>query len=212
MRLDRDLTARVHRRARLRVGRFRRGSGVPRGSQGGSRVSGVRRGCRSTLRKQGKKMVAVASPIVLSNCSFSLLDSGGFGLQIPAREWVMWLGKGSCSISDDRGSSWCAQNEGRRAAYIGSSWSCGRSRVTNGEVMLRPAKGMGEGGALFTASRRSSRASLCSDRWSSTVARLTRASSSPSTVIVVRDCYWSSAATWACLVASRGHDEALGGL
>ena len=84
--------------------------------------------------------------------------------------------------------------------------------MTNGEVMLQPAKGMGEGGVLLTVSRRSSRRSRNSRRWSSTVVRVTRPSSSSATVVVVRGCYWSSATKWACPSASWGHDEALGGL
>ena len=55
------------------------------------------------LRKQGKKMVAVASSMVLSYCSSTLLGSGGFGLQIPARDWRMWTGKCSGRISGERG-------------------------------------------------------------------------------------------------------------
>ena len=46
--------------------------------------------------------------------------------------------------------------------------------VADGEVMLRPANGMGEDGALLTASWRSSRASWSSERWSSTVVSSSR--------------------------------------
>ena len=55
------------------------------------------------------------------------------------------------------------------------------------EVMLRPAAGMGDGGVLFTASWRASRVSLRDGRWSSTVAMVTRPSSSSWTEVVVRD-------------------------
>ena len=55
------------------------------------------------------------------------------------------------------------------------------------DVMLRPAAGMGNGGMLFTASRRASRVALSDGRWSSIVAIVARPSSSSSTEVVVRD-------------------------
>ena len=76
------------------------------------------------------------------------------------------------------------------------------SMVADGEVGLWAIRGMGEGMAGLRASWRSSQASLHSKRWSSTVARVIRSSSSPSTVVTVHGGYRSSAAKWACLAAS----------
>jgi hypothetical protein len=63
-----------------------------------------------------------------------------------------WLG----TISAER-RGWCyAENEGRRAAYIASLSICGRSQVTNGEVVLLATNGMGEGIAKFRKAQRAS--------------------------------------------------------
>ena len=67
--------------------------------------------------------------------------------------------------------------------------------------VIRASEGVGEGMAGFRESEGSSRCSLNSIRWSSTVERVTRPSSSSRPVVVVRGAYWLSTSKWACLAA-----------
>ena len=83
--------------------------------------------------------------------------------------------------------------------------------MTNGEVVLLAINGMGGGMAMFRALSRSSRCSLNSRRWSSTVDRVTHPSSATAAVVELHGGYRSSATQRACLVTSWGHGESLGG-
>ena len=80
----------------------------------------------------------------------------GSGVAIGQRYWAMSMGEGLRRSREERGVRWCEEINGRGSPFIGEGGYRGAVARSTTARALRRAIELGEGGVLFSVSRRPS--------------------------------------------------------